>query len=561
MLLVKYMSEIYKPETIEYLHRHGSGWDETTKEFTVTEVIAQLGKGSGKDYCSTIAVARIVYLLLCLKDPSGYYDLAPESSVDILNIAINAKQAANVFFKELKKRFRRSPWFQGKFETAGAGEPKRQDEFNFIKNVNCFSGHSERESWEGYNFIAVILDEISGFAVDNSSGHAQAKTAAAIYDMYKNSVLSRFPDYGKTILLSFPRYKDDFIQQRYNEVILDKEVEICRKTVKLNPELPDGIPANEYEVVWERDHIVRYKMPRVYARRRPSWEVNPHRTVESYTEGWFRNPQDTLMRFACMPPEAVDAFFTDHEALHEAFPELPSPLYEDGTFAQWFKPGNFDYYIHCDLAYKSDRAAVAMAHCEEWTKLQVGNMSIEVPVITIDVIKYWTPGEQTEGKIDLADVQNFILSIRARGFKIKLVTFDKWGGSVQTMNNIQGMGMNTEILSVNKAEYEELRLAAQDRRLHGYYDEILWEELVGLRLIKGDRVDHPRKGSNDLADAVAGAVFNVVKYASKPTTELVDFRPLGATAPKPELKEPVRTKPSSAPPPDIAEYLARIRML
>ncbi len=38
----------------------------------------------------------------------------------------------------------------------------------------------------------VILDEISGFATENTTGHDQAKTADAIYDMYRGSVVSRF---------------------------------------------------------------------------------------------------------------------------------------------------------------------------------------------------------------------------------------------------------------------------------------------------------------------------------------------------------------------------------
>ncbi len=42
--------------------------------------------------------------------------------------------------------------------------------------------------------------------------------------MYRASVDSRFPDYGKVILLSFPRYKNDYIQQRYDDVVSEKEI-------------------------------------------------------------------------------------------------------------------------------------------------------------------------------------------------------------------------------------------------------------------------------------------------------------------------------------------------
>lgn len=98
--LIEKSSQIYKESTLIKLF----GEDEGTRIFkqTANEVIAQLGKGSGKDYCSTIATAYIVYLLLCLKDPASYYGKPPGDAIDILNIAINAQQANNVFLKDLK---------------------------------------------------------------------------------------------------------------------------------------------------------------------------------------------------------------------------------------------------------------------------------------------------------------------------------------------------------------------------------------------------------------------------------------------------------------------------
>ena len=35
---------------------------------------------------------------------------------------------------------------------------------------------------------------------------------------------------------------------------------------------------------------------------------------------------------------------------------------------------------------------------------------------------------------------------------------------------------------------------------------------MGLRVIKGNKIDHQRKTSKDLSDAVVGAVYNVIKY-------------------------------------------------
>ena len=138
--LIEKSSQIYKESTLIKLFGEKDG--QKIFKQTCNEVIAQLGKGSGKDYCSTISVAYIVYLLLCLKDPASYYGKPPGDSIDILNIAINAQQANNVFFKGFKTRIERSPWFVGKYEA-------KASEMKFDKGITVHSGHSEREAFEG----------------------------------------------------------------------------------------------------------------------------------------------------------------------------------------------------------------------------------------------------------------------------------------------------------------------------------------------------------------------------------------------------------------------------
>ena len=56
--LIEKSSQIYKESTLIKLF----GEEEGRRNFkqTANEVVAQLGKGSGKDYCSTIAVAYVV---------------------------------------------------------------------------------------------------------------------------------------------------------------------------------------------------------------------------------------------------------------------------------------------------------------------------------------------------------------------------------------------------------------------------------------------------------------------------------------------------------------------
>jgi hypothetical protein len=498
-LLIEKSSQIYKESTLIKLFGEERG-KEIAKQ-TATEVIAQLGKGSGKDYCSTIAVSYIVYLLLCLKDPATYYGKPPGDSIDILNIAINSQQANNVFFKGFKTRIEKSPWFVGKYES-------KASEMKFDKAITVHSGHSEREAWEGYNVIVVVLDEISGFAIENTTGHDQAKTADAIYDMYRASVDSRFPDFGKVILLSFPRFKNDPIQKFYESVIAEKETIIRSKVLKMDEDLPDGIEGNEVLVEWEEDHIKSYLIPKVFALKRPTWEINPTRSIEDFKTAFYKNSLDALGRFACMPPEMVDAFFKSREKVEKAFNKAGLAVDKFGRLEEWFIPDpDKEYFIHVDLAQKHDHCAVAMSHVQKWVNVKVtDSYSQPAPIVEVDAVRYWTP--TPDKSVDFTEVKDYILSLRTRGFKIRVCTFDRWN-SHDMMQQLKQYGINTEILSVAKKHYDDMAMVVLEERLSGPHIPLLIDELLQLKIMR-DKVDHPRKGSKDLADAVCGSIFNAI---------------------------------------------------
>lgn len=548
--LIKASSQIYRRDTLINLYGPIEGerrWLETKQE-----VIFQLGKGSGKDFTSTVACAYIVYLLLCLKDPAKYYGKPPNDNIDILNVAINADQANNVFFRGFENRIKRSPWFAGKFR------PKR-GHYEFDKNINVYSGHSEREAWEGYNFIYVVLDEISGFALDSTSGNDQAKTAQAVYSMYTASVSSRFSDVGKIVLLSWPRFKDDFIQSRYNAVVADKEIIVKQHIFKMDPDLPDGIEGNELTIEWEEDHIIRYAEPGVFALKRASWEVNPTKNIEDYIRDFWRDPVDSLSRFACMPPEAVDAFFKDKNKIEHAF-QARNGVDAEGNFHPTFQPkAGTKYFIHVDLARKHDHCAVALAHVDRWEQKKIGlKMTEPAAVVVVDAIRWWTPTK--DKNVDFSDVREYITSLRSKGFDIGLVTFDRWE-SHDMMEYLNNIGMKSEMLSVAKKHYEDMAMVVHDERLIGPNVDLLKKELLRLRIMPNNKVDHPRTGSKDLADATCGAIYNAISHTPRKSNETIDIETLSTIRkvdtnfeaqerPKPPINPPRR------PPADLESWLS-----
>lgn len=554
--LIRASTQIYKRKTLHNLYGFEEGekrWNQTYKE-----IIFQLGKGSGKGHVSSIACAYVVYLLLCLKDPQKYYGRPPGDEIALLNVAINAIQANNVFFKYFTTRVTRCPWFQGKYTpTAGV--------YRFDKDIAVYSGHSEREGWEGYNLFYCVLDEISGFAIDSTSGNEGAKTAEAVYKMYRASVTSRYAEFGKLVLLSFPRYKNDFIQSRYNAVVAEKEVIIKSHTFKLDPDLPDGTEGNEFTIEWEEDHIVSYATPKVFALKRPSWEVNPTKDIDvDYMLDFYDDSVDALSRYACMPPDAIDAFFKDRQKIEKAFSHS-NGVDETGRFTPTLvvKPDT-RYYVHVDLARKHDHCSVALAHVEKWQKRKIGGLLTEAaPVVIVDAVRWWTPTK--DKNVDFADVREYIVNLRERGFDIRLVTFDRWE-SHDMMEFFNGIGMSSERLSVAKKHYEDMALVVQEERLVGPDVELLREELLQLRIMPNDKVDHPRTGSKDLADATCGAIYNAVAHTPRNNDSEIEIQTLTSfnkahVNDQPKRPGQIINPPKRDMPNDIADYLSSFSVI
>ena len=548
--IVEAMSQIYKLEDLIDLMGEEDG-RRYYKKYTKNEVILQLGKGSGKDFTSTVACSYIVYKLLCLKDPARYFGKPSGDAIDIINVAINAQQAKNVFFKGFKSKIERSPWFAGKFN------PKAES-VEFDKSITVYSGHSERESHEGLNLILAVLDEISGFATEIGTGNDQGKTADNIYKAFRASVDSRFPDLGKVALLSFPRFPGDFISQRYDAVIADKD--IIQKTHKfvMNPDLPEDTEGNSLEIQWDEDTITSYKYPGVFALKRPTWVVNPTRKIDDFKLAFYTDMGDAMQRFACVPTFASDAFFKQRDKVRACM-TIRNPIDSNKRFDDTFKPDpNKKYFVHADLAQKHDKCAVAIAHVEKWVSVQVmKDYEQVVPMVIVDAVVYWEP--KIEGPVNLSEVKQWIQNLRRQGFDIGMVSFDRWQ-SFDIQNELKSVGMRTETVSVAKKHYEDMAMLMYEERLAMPAIELLFEELTELKIMKNNRVDHPRKLSKDLADAVCGAIFGAISHTPKDQNLEVEVHTF-KDRPKQLDELPDNVIQYKTMPKDVQEYLERFDLI
>ena len=548
--IVEAMSQIYRKEDLINIMGAEKG-SKYYDKYTKNEIILQLGKGSGKDFTSTVACSYIVYKLLCLKDPAKYFGKPSGDAIDLINVAINAQQAKNVFFKGFKTKIEKSPWFIGKYNA-------KADSVEFDKSITVYSGHSERESHEGLNLLLAVLDEISGFASEIGTGNDQGKTADNIYRAFRASVDSRFPDLGKVVLLSFPRYPGDFISERYDAVIAEKEsVEKTHRFI-INPILPEEDPDNYFDISWDEDQIISYKYPGVFALKKPTWEVNPTRKIDDFKIAFLTDIGDAMQRFACVPTFASDAFFKQSDKVRACMTSR-NPVDNFRRFDESFKPDpDKVYYVHADLAQKHDKCAVAIAHVDKWVNIQVINNYEQVaPIVVVDAVAWWEP--KVEGPVNLSEVKMWIQNLRRLGFNIGMVSFDRWQ-SFDIQNELKQVGMRTDTVSVAKKHYEDMAMLVYEERLVIPSIELLFDELTQLKIMKNNRVDHPRKKSKDLADAVCGAIFGAISHTPKDQNQVIEVHTISDRPKQVDMGKDnvIHYKPM---PDDVKDYLDRFNLL
>jgi hypothetical protein len=550
--IVEAMSQVYRIEDLKILMGSVEG-EKHYKKYTKNEIILQLGKGSGKDFTSTVACAYIVYKLLCLKDPARYYGKPSGDAIDIINVAINAQQAKNVFFKGFKTKIEKSKWFAGKYDS-------KVDSITFDKTITVYSGHSERESHEGLNLILAVLDEISGFASEVTNGNEQGKTADNIYKAFRGSVDSRFPDLGKVALLSFPRYVGDFISKRYEDVIADKETIEKTHTFIINPELNHDDLENQFSISWDEDHIKSYKYPGIFALKRPTWIVNPTRKIDDFKIAFITDLGDAMMRFACVPTYASDAFFKQIDKVERAM-SLRNPVDSFRRFDPSFKPDpDKVYFVHADLAQKHDKCAVAIAHVEKWVNIEVIKDYEQVaPIVVVDAVAWWEP--RAEGPVNLSEVKQWIINLRREGFNLGMVSFDRWQ-SYDIQQELKAVGIRTDTVSVAKKHYEDLAMMIYEERVAIPHIPLLLDEMSELKITNnGKKVDHPRKKSKDLADAVTGAVFGAISHTEKDVNYEIEVHTWGTADKLERLKREAQTTKKQDMSEEVRDFLDDLGLL
>lgn len=520
---------------IEFLQQMDDPDPSTNKK---TEFVAEWGKGSGKDFISALAGLRQVYFLLCMQNPYEFHGLAKNTGIQLVNVAYTKEQAKFVYFKQVKGLLKGCAWFLRR------GYIPTRDRILFEHDIEFVSTSADGDSAEGQNMIFAVMDEASAFKDANmvrarkaADGVKVERAADSIYNVLRSSTRSRFPQVGKVVIISYPRYRDDFTQ-------------IKRKQ---NAESEHGFSSGPY----------------------CTWEVNPRITRVMLQPDYDKNPEMAKAMYECDPPYAEDGYIVfPHRFLkcvaNSGKMGLVSPIDKNGAYDSMFQgePGRY-YAIHVDLSLKHDKCALSLARqgqpvqtvkcpCNKWNFPDIvvctecGRpkerwIKQELPTMVVTMLKSFKPRENSSGsvEVDFSDVRDEILYIRDRGHKIWAVSYDGWQStdSIQMLQKVFGQRQ------VKKGRYDskiimqdiasvlsvDRNTEAHDTLKEFIYDErffiapppdvnrvedweesqdptaIAYREWRALRLINARKIDHPMGGSKDYVDALAGCAYWIGK--------------------------------------------------
>lgn len=487
-------------------------------KYPLAEVTGAIG--IGKTTVASIVLPYMAHWVLCLKDPQDFFDLLPGSRIAFMQMSTSESQALQVVFGDIKARIQHSPWFK-KYPF----NPSYKKQIRFDqKDIWILPGDSAETTFEGYNILGGILDEMDSHLVTEKKDYAEQG-----YSTIASRIDSRFAlakAQGFLLLIGQMKSSTGFAARKFKEFTERDDAYAVRLSIW------ESFGWDRYldPKTGERDSFFYDTFRKQMVPKALASVVDNEHLIEvptSYKKAFEAGPEKALRDLAGIPPAVGDPFIGLPYKIVEArdrwlqhHPGFTSPVRTDGVIENWFHAQeSLPRVVHLDLAYSAngDALGLAMGHVSEVMEIDGEHK----PYIVIDfLLRMKAPAG---GEIFLGDVRRVIYSMRNDlGFRIKKATMDGFE-SHDTMQQFIRRRIECEYVSVDKQvlPYHDLREALYEDRIEfpqylvkmQYGDleltEVVVKELTEL-VDNGRKIDHPDLGSKDVADAIAGVTYTLM---------------------------------------------------
>lgn len=489
------------------------------------EVVCLLPIGSGKTTTALVSLSYELYRLLCLRDPQDFYRLRPSTVKIVFTLFSASKSLADDVNWNVFGGFLKTPWL--KLHTGIPDEKgKTEDTVHLNKGIDIELGSASIHAI-GKAVFGGMLDEADHQRVKSQ----QAQTS---YNEIIRRMESRFMRRGGVIpgklwLVSAPKQSSDFLSVRIAESKKAKRT-IVLSNIPLwviNPP-EEGYSGKTFKVFVGDDN----RDPAVLEGQTVPTDLNEacvYDVPEEYRDSFEKDPINAIrdligvatvgsMNLIRHPLKITKAAVIPHRFTIET---MQLDLYDkkqrilDYCNQDYFKSPAHPAalrFVHVDIALTGDKLGGGCIYATDDTELdrveektfRRNRTYYNEWVLSIKAI----PGQE----IPLYKVRDFFMDLRDLGYKIELITFDKWGRG-DMMQLLKISGFNVGYVSVdgeNTDPYRSLKNAIYAERVLLVSHKLMNQELRELRDY-GDRIDHLPQFSKDITDGVAGAFSSCEK--------------------------------------------------
>lgn len=517
-------------------------WRETAKKMfplpmrsPYSILLLQGGTGLGKTSFAVCAVfAYYIYIVMCLKNPHEFFDLADQKKITFafLNIVTKTIAYKNAWGM-LHNALLQSPWFM---ERGGRTSSEKAPEWYCkAKPIDLLYGSNPNDVI-GLDILGAFFDEIS-FARISDPKRAQEQ-ALDLFNAAYERMTSRFTKFGGlfeglAVMASSKRTDQAFLEvfaekllrsaDRKRVYVVDKprwEVlppeSYCGKKFPFalgDKFLPSQIIENEAEIPMFLEAGYKILWPPIE------------------TKGAFeRNMQKALTDIAGISVLNQMTFLRGNKVKKVLNKDRQNPFvqsvifvgtkdqiqYSDYFSMERLKPGDLKkpLFIHLDASLGGDGNSISGVSVE-YAKYQINPETGQTePMLCYEQVFKIKVKAPKGDKVMLRKNEQFIYWLRSQGFNIAKVTSDQYQ-SEQFGQDLEHAGLNYGRQSIDRVQnginmpYKVLKDSIYEERLKILDDEDQTLELVSLEQHENGRVDKPitEGSSDDAAQALCGAVY------------------------------------------------------
>jgi hypothetical protein len=514
--------------------------------------------GTGKTRTAIRGCYMEMYRLLTYKDPWNAFGLESGGRMAIVFFNLTKTLSQSRGFRLLQSYLKASPWFVKRGKLRGGkdlNDPRTWLDFPLFE-FKIASPYAHGFGTVGEDVIIAIMDEVDS---PGASENQRLRVLDA-YDSTRRRHESRFVDPktgespGKFYLVASKQEKLSFLQLFVDEMKGDPSVEIV--------DIPLWEAKRETNYSGTKFKVMigdAYRPSRIiHTPEEARWGLENNFSVIDIPIEYYRDFERDingslkdlagvstyeLRKSKLFPSELVIEECYDEEKIHPVAHITYTTAINDNSrlidavdLSKIRVNRSIPRFTHTDVAYSgetgSDALGFAMSSIRGWQPThmtdEAGNIVVQnAPIIETDFCMRIKAMEGDQIRIGM--IREFHFDLRAAGFNLQKCTFDLKLLSIDTIQILSQAGMPADYLSLDKTPggYLAFRDIVRDKRWVFCKVPYVHFELANLEYDREkNKVDHPDKvkqilvlqsgdvketvtrGSKDLADGIAGSVYN-----------------------------------------------------